>query len=165
MKFLCDAGINTIELEEHIFLKSYNLIKSENEELANWLWNKRSISYSRLWEIALAGLKKGVKWTDIEGMDHSDGTEVKTARLNLANDGTYSCTIKNLQKKTGNIKIILYDTIRNQFLFLFLSNKHKNENIIESERGTLRISLPRTGRKPRGWWIDHVVPFEKFIKL
>ena len=166
MNFLCEQGTELINMEEIRFYKAYEEIKSLNEDLAIWLWNKRAISYERFWEIGLAGLKQGVKWSNIKGMDHSDGTEVKTLRYSwdTSNGGCWTGTVGNTNTKTGNMKIVIYNPLRQEFCFVFLTNKEKNAYSNASGRGSLKFTFPKY-KEPNGWWVKYVVPFEQFVKL
>ena len=165
MEFLCETGCSLLDLEETRFIKAYEKVKSINPVLANWLWDKRGINYERFWEIALAGLKKNVKWSNVEGMDHSDGTEVKTLRYSWDKTNESWCgQVGNTDTKTGNMKIVIYNPNDNEFFCVFLTNKQKESFSNCGGKGQLKFTFPRY-RKPTGWWVNYVVPFEKFIKL
>ena len=149
--------------------KTYQLIKRKNLKLADYLWNKRSINYETMWEIALAGLKRNVVWTDVAGKDHSDGTEVKTGTFAYVVNGnsySYCVTIGNINTKTGNLKIVLYNPRAGCHYFVFIPKEDVSYVLsTETNRGVMRFSLPQPGKNPTGRWVNYVTDFDNFIKL
>lgn len=131
--------------------------------MATWLWGKRSISYERYWEIALAGFRKGVYWRDIKGMDLSDGTEVKTVTITIEKDGSQTCTIGNMKNKKGDLVVIVYHAKIDDFYFYLIPPKAVQDNVIHGGRGSLRMSFPRYA-EPTGWQTNYRVSFERMIK-
>ncbi len=161
LKFLNDSGKVTISLEETRFKLADKFVRSKNPKLADWLWNTRSISYQRYWEIALAALRKNVHWTDIKGMDLSDGSEVKTITLIIKNSSR-TCTVGGLKNKTGNLHIVVYDPCNNDFHFVLLTHKVMKEHILDNGKA-LRFSFPRKGKVMKGWQKDYMVSFDQWI--
>lgn len=126
MQFLCEEGKRVIDLEENRFLKSDQVVRELNPELADWLWNNRSISYERYWEIAIAALRKTV-WSDIKGQDMIDGTEVKTCRFRQSKDGALRATVGNLKNKTGAVVVVIFHPFfKSLTFFIFPLIKSKN---------------------------------------
>lgn len=164
MKFLCEEGKRVIDLEENRFLKSDQVIRELNPELADWLWNNRSISYERYWEIAIAALRKTV-WSDIKGQDMIDGTEVKTCRFRESKDGALRATVGNLKNKTGAIVVVIFHPFFQEFDFLYIPADKLKQHTNSGGNG-ISFTFPRlsSDSEPTGWWTQYRMPLKKLIK-
>jgi hypothetical protein len=160
LKFLCETGKSVINLEETRFLAADAEVRKLNPDLADWLWSKRSISYERYWEIAISSLRKTI-WTDTQGMDMLDGTEVKTARFAENKDGAFRATVGNVKNKTGAVVIVLFYPDFKEFDFLYIpANKvHKHTN---NKGNSLAFTFPRNG-EPSGWWVQYRTSLKQLI--
>lgn len=147
--FLCEKGKSTIDIEESMFTAADSEIRRINPSLADWLWNHRSISYSRYWEIAFSALRKSV-WSNTKGKDILDGTEIKTVRL-YENRGSYRGIVKGLKnKENANVLVVIYLPHRNSFDYYYIPKEVLPYYIIDSGT-TLAFSYPMSGKEPSGW--------------
>jgi hypothetical protein len=159
--FLCENGKNTIDIEERMFLRADKEIRLHNLALADWLWNHRSISYSRYWEIAFSCLRKSV-WSNVKGQDILDGTEIKTVRL-YENRGSYKAIVKGLKNKTdSNIIVILYHPLHNRFDYYYIPKERLEWEVVDGGT-TLAFSYPMSGAEPLGWQRQYKVELKDIL--
>lgn len=149
MKFLNEKSTSGLDFEDRKFAEAFEAVQQLDNELACFLWNRRGISYSRFWEIALAGLKKGVQWTDVTGMDHSDGVEVKTATT-VKNGGTFAqATIGKMTNKTGALKMVIYHHVYKEFMYYYVPKERVHENVNKSTK--MSMTFPQAGKNTNSW--------------
>lgn len=133
------------------------------------------IQRDRIVEQAIANAG-GLDVVSIEGQDVSDGTEVKSVVSNSRNNNIKrgqwknSFNIRNLQAKTGDLRIVAYNKLLDRFHYFYIPREEyqhlkKDLEIILEQYNTFQeptfTGVPRTHLK---WWNYECDTFEQMAQ-
>lgn len=162
--YCTETTLSKLVAEKRRLSNWISLVKEIDPELSKELLNHSIIGFEKLVELTLACLMKE-KWTDIAGADLGNGDEVKTATIGTAANNSRKLQIKNLNTKTGDLRVVVYNSVDQEFTFYHLPysvwSKNYNPNIT---RGYFVMSFPRYQR-PKSWWAKYQFTcLKKFTK-